>query len=119
MTPGSLELVFDSRNYLSVEPGTRLIARSRDSGRRPVAETAVTRRIELFTGVLVLPLRQTVSVAKQTAEIDALSGGRLRLGVGVGHVEREFQALNQDYRTRAGELRSRLSCCVRCGPETR
>jgi probable F420-dependent oxidoreductase len=68
----------------------------------------LTCRVELFTGVLVLPMRQTVSVAKQTAEIDALSGGRLRLGVGVGHVEREFQALDQDYHTRGRRIEEQI-----------
>jgi len=53
---------------------------------------AVTRRIELVTGVLVLPMRGTALVAKQAAEIDLLSGGRLRLGVGVGVKPEEFLA---------------------------
>ena len=49
----------------------------------------VTQRLEFFTSVLVLPQRQTVLVAKQAAEIDLLSRGRLRLGVGVGWAEPE------------------------------
>ena len=57
----------------------------------------VTHRIELATGVIVLPMRQTALVAKQAAEVDALSGGRLRLGVGVGIKPPEFEALGQEY----------------------
>jgi probable F420-dependent oxidoreductase len=60
----------------------------------------LTSRIELVPSVLVLPARQTALVAKQAAEIDVLSGGRLRLGVGVGNSRREFQALGQDFQTR-------------------
>ncbi len=59
-----------------------------------------TERIGLVPSVLILPARQTALVAKQAAEIDLLSGGRLRLGIGVGSSRREFQALGQEFTTR-------------------
>ena len=57
----------------------------------------LTLRIGLATGVLVLPQRQTAVVAKQAAEVDVLSGGRLRLGIGVGIKPEEFEALEIAY----------------------
>ncbi|MCH8897391.1 MAG: LLM class F420-dependent oxidoreductase [Chloroflexi bacterium] len=61
---------------------------------------AITKTVGLTTGILILPQRQTVLVAKQAAEVDLLSGGRLRLGIGVGWNEVEFQALNEDFHNR-------------------
>jgi probable F420-dependent oxidoreductase len=61
---------------------------------------AVTRRIELVTGVLVLPMRGTALAAKQAAEVDLLSGGRLRLGVGVGVKPEEFEACERPFERR-------------------
>jgi probable F420-dependent oxidoreductase len=54
---------------------------------------AVTSRIRLAFGIIVLPLRQPVLLAKQIASIDALSNGRLTVGFGVGYVEAEFAAM--------------------------
>ena len=63
--------------------------------------SAVTSKIRFVTGVLVLPQRQTVLIAKQAAEVDILSKGRLTLGVGIGYNELEFQALGASYKDRA------------------
>ena len=61
---------------------------------------AITSRITLATGILILPQRQTALVAKQAAEIDVLSGGRLRLSIGVGWNAVEFEALNETFENR-------------------
>ncbi len=61
---------------------------------------AVTERIGLVTGIIILPQRQTALVAKQAAEVDILSGGRLTLGIGIGWNQVEYEGLGQDFRTR-------------------
>jgi probable F420-dependent oxidoreductase len=57
-------------------------------------------KLELVTGIIILPQRQTVLVAKQAAEVDLLTGGRFRLGVGLGWNAVEYEALGQDFSTR-------------------
>ena len=61
---------------------------------------AVTAKIELVPSVIILPLRQTALLAKQAAELDILANGRLRLGIGVGSNEHEYEMMNQDFKTR-------------------
>jgi probable F420-dependent oxidoreductase len=61
---------------------------------------AVTKRIKLASGVLILPQRQTGLVAKQAAEVDILSGGRLRLGIGVGWNHVEYESLGVEWKAR-------------------
>lgn len=60
----------------------------------------ITTKLGLATGVIILPQRQTVLVAKQAAEVDVLSGGRLRLGVGVGWNEVEYEGLSMNFHDR-------------------
>ena len=70
---------------------------------------AITQRVELVTGVIILPQRQTALLAKQAAEVDVLSGGRMRLGIGVGWNPVEYQALNEDFSTRGARSEEQIS----------
>lgn len=69
---------------------------------------AVTEKIEFATGILVLPQRQTALVAKQVAQIDLLSGRRMRLGVGSGWNFVEYEALNEEFSTKGKRLSEQL-----------
>ncbi|PXX00300.1 LLM class F420-dependent oxidoreductase [Mycolicibacterium moriokaense] len=78
---------------------------------------AVTTTLELVTKVVILPQRQTVLVAKQAAEIDLLSRGRLRLGVGVGWNTVEYEALGEDFTNRGKRVDEQIELMRRLWTE--
>jgi probable F420-dependent oxidoreductase len=65
---------------------------------------AVTSRVTLGTEILILPQRQPTLVAKQVSTLDTLSGGRARLGLGIGWQESEYEALGEDFHTRGKRM---------------
>jgi probable F420-dependent oxidoreductase len=69
---------------------------------------AVTQELSFVTGIIILPQRQTALVAKQAATLDVLCGGRFRLGVGIGWNPVEYEALNQDFRSRGKRLEEQV-----------
>jgi probable F420-dependent oxidoreductase len=78
------------------------------------AMTSTTSRAELGTSVLILPMRNPIMFAKQAACVDAISGGRLVLGVGVGWLREEFEALGANFAARGAVLDEWLSIARRC-----
>ena len=102
-------------------------ARPRYPARMPIMEAfatlayvaAVTGRIGLGTEVLVLPQRQPVLVAKQVSTLDTLSGGRMRLGVGAGWQESEYDALEEDFGNRGRRMDEAIALLRACWGEQR
>jgi probable F420-dependent oxidoreductase len=73
--------------------------------------------LELVTGVIILPQRQTALVAKQAAEVDLLTGGRFRLGVGLGWNQVEFEALGLDFTDRGRRITEQVELLRRLWTE--
>ena len=71
----------------------------------------VTESLELKTAILILPQRQAVLVAKQAAQLDVLSGGRLQLGVGLGWNDPEFVSLDMNFNNRARRMEEQIEVC--------
>ena len=78
---------------------------------------AATRQIEFETCVLLLPQRQTVLVAKQAAGLDQLSGGRLRLGLGIGWNDVEYASLGENFRNRGKRVEEQVALLRRLWTE--
>ena len=70
---------------------------------------AITHKLEFSTSVLILPERQAALVAKQAAQIDVFSNGRLRLGIGIGWNQIEMQALGQAFKNRARRVEEQIA----------
>jgi probable F420-dependent oxidoreductase len=73
--------------------------------------------LELVTGIIILPQRQTVLAAKQAAEVDLLSGGRFRLGIGLGWNAVEYEALGQDFSNRGRRVEEQVELLRRLWTE--
>jgi probable F420-dependent oxidoreductase len=78
---------------------------------------ALTQRLGLAAGVIILPQRQTALVAKQAASLDVLSGGRLRLGVGLGWNEVEYTSLNENFHNRGKRIEEQVELMRRLWSE--
>ncbi len=71
--------------------------------------TGLTQTLQFVSGVFILPQRQTVLVAKQAASLDVLSGGRFRLGIGIGWNTVEYEALNENFHNRGKRSEEQIS----------
>lgn len=93
-------------------PGWRPPYTHRDTFHEPLVLfgylAGLTSKVELVTGVIILPQRQTVLVAKQAAVVDVLSKGRLRLGVGIGWNPVEYEALGEDFHNRGSRSEEQI-----------
>lgn len=79
--------------------------------------TALAPELEFVPGVIILPQRQTALVAKQAAEVDVLTGGRFRLGIGVGWNPVEYEGLNEDFANRGRRIEEQIALLRRLWTE--
>ena len=79
--------------------------------------SAAAPKLEFVTGVIILPQRQTVLVAKQAAEVDILTGGKFRLGIGVGWNRVEFEGLNEEFADRGKRVEEQVELMRRLWTE--
>jgi alkanesulfonate monooxygenase SsuD/methylene tetrahydromethanopterin reductase-like flavin-dependent oxidoreductase (luciferase family) len=98
----------DAGPYASVATIDRLCYGNLDALVSLAAAAAVTRRVRLVTSILIAPLRETATLAKQVASLDALSGGRVTLGVAVGARRDDYEASETPYAGRGDRLTRQL-----------
>ena len=98
----------DAGPFSSLASLDRLVYRNYESLIMLAAAAAVTQRVRLMTTVLIAPLHNPAIFAKQAASIDALSQGRLTLGLGVGAREDDYRAAGVDFHTRGRQLNAQL-----------
>jgi probable F420-dependent oxidoreductase len=79
---------------------------------------AITKKIRLATGVIILPQRHPLYLAKEIATLDLLSGGRMILGIGSGWLKEEFDALGLDFRTRGARTDEAIQAMRACWRES-
>lgn len=79
--------------------------------------TGLTKKLEFVSGILILPQRNTAVVAKQSATLSILSGGRFRLGVGVGWNEAEMTGVGYDFSTRGQRIDEQIEVLYRLWTE--
>src|SRR5438477_10646429 len=99
----------DAGPFSSLGSLDRLVYTNYDALITLTAAAAVTQRIRLMTTVLLVPLHNAGLLAKQAASLDALSGGRLTLGVGIGGREDDFLATSVSFKTRGKRFEEQLS----------
>ncbi len=103
----------DSGPFSSLGFLDRLVYTNHETLISVAASAAVTQRVRLTTTILIGPTRQAGVLAKQAATIDALSGGRLSLGLGVGIREDDFQAAPASFRDRARNFEEQIELMKR------
>jgi alkanesulfonate monooxygenase SsuD/methylene tetrahydromethanopterin reductase-like flavin-dependent oxidoreductase (luciferase family) len=103
----------DAGPFSSLASLDRLVYPNYDALITLTAAAAVTQRIRLITTVLLVPLHNAVVLAKQTASLDAISGGRLTLGVGVGGREDDFRAASASFHDRGKRFEAQLDTMKR------
>lgn len=99
----------DRGPFSSVGVLDRLVYDSYDAFLSLAAAASVTSRVKLATTIIIGPLLSTVLLAKAAASLDALSGGRLVLGLAVGARKEDYDAAGVEYRTRGRRLQEQLS----------